>query len=240
MAVPATPAAAAAAAAPVDPAVVLPERAAVIWRPRVTERVLRRQELAWTLTSLAHSMPFVIAGALLGAVKPVLIPISLMLFAHAWAIPEMYANRGAKVMRARSRAGAGPEARAALLLADLVGHDARELHAETGLITERGALGVWILGEAGALLVRTGGPGRRRAPARFTRIDCYCVTATGDDLPAGDRIAHLLLALRVDESEFATIANLAFSGAAWRVLRRLPAEQRAAVRAAREDARRGD
>ena len=40
------------------------------------------------------------------------------------------------------------------LLGDLVGHDARELHARTGLVMERGALGVWLVGEAGALLVR--------------------------------------------------------------------------------------
>ena len=41
-------------------------------------------------------------------------------------------------------------------------------------------------------------------------------TACGVDdptLPTGDRIAHLLLALRADEQGFATVANLAFSGA---------------------------
>ena len=52
------------------------------------------------------------------------------------------------------------------------------------------------------------------------------------DLPAPDRIAHLLLALRCDERDFATVANLAFSGAPWRLRRRLPAGQREALAAA--------
>jgi hypothetical protein len=52
------------------------------------------------------------------------------------------------------------------------------------------------------------------------------------DLPAADRIAHLLLALRADEVGFATVANIAFSGARWRVARRLGREQRTALAAA--------
>jgi hypothetical protein len=48
-------------------------------------------------------------------------------------------------------------------------------------------------------------------------------------LPSGDRVAHLLLALRSDEEGFATVANLAFSGARWRVRRRLPKRRRAAL-----------
>ena len=68
---------------------------------------------------------------------------------------------------------------------------------------ERGALGVWLVGEAGALLVRPGG----------RRVDCWCVKVDAE-LPSADRTAHLLLALREDEAGFATVANLAFSGAA--------------------------
>jgi hypothetical protein len=49
------------------------------------------------------------------------------------------------------------------------------------------------------------------------------------DLPSADRIAHLLLALREDEQGFATVANHAFSGARWRVKRRLPRVQRPAL-----------
>ncbi|HWD86002.1 MAG TPA: hypothetical protein VG321_09645 [Solirubrobacteraceae bacterium] len=54
------------------------------------------------------------------------------------------------------------------------------------------------------------------------------------DLPAGDRVAHLLLAPRCDETGFATVANLALSGAAWRERRRLRAEQRPALAVARD------
>jgi hypothetical protein len=52
------------------------------------------------------------------------------------------------------------------------------------------------------------------------------------DLPAGDRTAHLLLALRADEPGFATVANLAFCGARWRVRRRLDGRMRPALDAA--------
>jgi hypothetical protein len=140
---------------------------------------------------------------------------------HAWAIPELYAARGAGVVRARKPADGAAERRAVGFLGDLVGDAARELHARTGLVLERGVLGVWLIGEAGALLVRP----------RGRRVNCYCVKATDSELPAGDRIAHLLLALREDELGFATVANLAFSGASWRVRRRLPAAARDALAA---------
>jgi hypothetical protein len=60
-------------------------------------------------------------------------------------------------------------------------------------------------------------------------VHCFCVTAADKSLPPSDRIAHLLLALRTDEIGFATIANHAFSGASWRVRRRMPKEMRPAV-----------
>jgi hypothetical protein len=89
-------------------------------------------------------------------------------------------------------------------------------------VLERGRLGAWLVGQAGALLVRPGG----------RRVYCYCVRVPEPDLPAGDRIAHLLLALRTDETGFATVANLAFSGACWRLRRRLRAPARPALDAA--------
>jgi hypothetical protein len=113
------------------------------------------------------------------------------------------------------------------LLGDLVDHRARELHARTRLVLERGRLGVWLVGEAGALLVRPGGH----------RVHCYCVKVPDPELPAGDRIAHLLLALRTDESGFATVANLAFSGARWRLRRRVGERVRLALDAAAREAR---
>jgi hypothetical protein len=206
----------------------LPELAAVHWRPRVDARRLDRTGLMWTLITIAHVVPFIAAGIVLFIVQPLALPVSLASFAHAWVIPELYAQRGANVVRRKaSRAPADAEARSLGLLGDLVGHAARDLHARTGLVPERGRLGVWLVGPAGALLVRPGG----------RRVGCYCVSVNDPELPSGDRIAHLLLALRSDEEGFATVANLAFSGAPWRLRRRLDASMRPALDAAREMAR---
>jgi hypothetical protein len=206
----------------------LPERQAVHWRPLVDERRLRRTATLWTATTAAHVVPFLGAGAVLFAVQPLAVPVTLVSFAHAWVIPELYAHRGANVVRPKApRAGARAEQVSVGLLGDLIGHEARELHARTGLVLERAALGVWLVGPAGALLVRPGGH----------RVNCYCVRVNDPELPSGDRIAHLLLALRSDERGFATVANLAFSGARWRVRRRLDKRVRPALDAAGAAAR---
>ena len=206
----------------------LPELAAVHWRPRVDLRRLRRTDKLWTATTLAHVVPFLAAGIVLFLVEPLAAPVTLASFAHAWVIPELYAQRGANVVRAkRTRAPADAEARSVGLLGDLVGDEARALHASTGLVLERGQLGAWLVGPAGALLVRPGG----------RRVLCYCVGVNDPELPSGDRIAHLLLALRSDEQGFATVANLAFSGARWRVRRRLAPAMRPALDAGAAAAR---
>jgi hypothetical protein len=201
---------------------LLPETAAVYWRPRVDERSLERRGRVWTLTTVAHTIPFCIAAAVLFVLEPLSAPVGAILLAHAWAIPELYARRGANVLRRRPRKEEGPERTAVGLLGDLVGHEARELHARTGLVLERGALGVWLVGEAGAVLVRPGG----------RRVYCWCVHVDDTTLPSADRIAHLLLALRTDEQGFATVANLAFSGHRRRVRRRIPPSLRPALDAA--------
>jgi len=196
----------------------LPELAGVHWRPLVDGGRLRRSEHLWTVTTLAHTVPFIAAAILLVALQPLAAPVAVMALAHAWIIPELYARRGANVVRPRPRgAGAAAESRALGLLGDLVGHEARELYSRYGLVREPGALGVWLVGEAGALLVRD------------RRVLCYCVRVNDPELPRGDRVAHLLLALRADESGFATVANLAFAGARWRVRRRLEAAMRPAL-----------
>jgi hypothetical protein len=206
----------------------LPELQAVHWRPLVDERRLGRTAALWTATTTAHVVPFIGAGSVLFAVEPLALPVTLVSLAHAWIIPELYAQRGANVVRPkRARAPAAAERVSVGLLGDLVGHEARDLHARTGLVLERGALGVWLVGPAGALLVRPGG----------RRVHCYCVRVNDPELPTGDRIAHLLLALRTDEHGFATVANLAFSGARWRVRRRLERAQRPALEAAARVAR---
>lgn len=206
----------------------LPERAMVHWRRTADEQRLRRVGWWWTLTAATHTVPFIAAAGLLLVLAPVTAPIAVVLLIHAWAIPELYAARGRNVLRRRRPAPGPCEQRALLLLGDLVDDGSRRLHARTGLILERGHLGTWVLGEAGALLVRPGG----------RRVNCYCVRVVEDDLPGPDRIAHLVLALRCDEAGFATVANLAFSGACWRVRRRLPRDQRAALDSARELSRR--
>jgi hypothetical protein len=209
---------------------VLPETAAVYWRPRIDAARLRRRGWTWTASTVAHTVPFLGTAGLLMALEPLSFPVATVAVAHAWGIPALHAARGAGVVRERATGTAeasGPERTALGLLGDLVGHEARDLHARTGLVLERGALGVWLVGEAGALLVRPGG----------RRVDCWCVKADAADLPGADRTAHLLLALREDEAGFATVANLAFSGAAWRLRRRLPAVRRPALEAARAAAR---
>jgi hypothetical protein len=206
----------------------LPEVASVYWRARIDDAALQRRGALWTAVTVAHVVPFVAVAILLVALQPLALPVSLIALAKAWLIPELYAQRGANVVRPKRRGGAAAEQRALGLLGDLVGHDARDLYARTGLVLERGALGAWLVGEAGALLVR---PGARR-------VFCYCVRVPDPELPAGDRTAHLLLALRADEPGFATVANLAFCGARWRVRRRLDARMRPALETAREAAAR--
>jgi hypothetical protein len=201
---------------------VLPETAAVYWRPRLDAARLHRRGRLWTVSTLAHTIPFLATAALMMALEPLSFPVAAVAVVHAWGIPALYAGRGASVVRPRPRAADGPERTALGLLGDLLNHDARALHARTGLALERGALGVWLVGEAGALLLRPGG----------RRVDCWCVKVEGD-LPSADRTAHLLLALREDEAGFATVANLAFSGAVWRVRPRLRAAMRPALDAAR-------
>ena len=86
----------------------------------------------------------------------------------------------------------------------------------------------WLVGEEGAILVRPGG----------RRVHCFCVrVGEAEDLPSGDRVAHLLLALREDEEGFATVANRNFSGATWRLRWELPKPARSALRPARAAAR---
>jgi hypothetical protein len=203
-------------------AAALPELAAVPWRPPVDRDRLRRWALAWTVWTIGWTIPFVAAGVALIWLQPLAAPVALASFAHAWVIPEIHAFRGASVLRQKSARQARAESVAQGFLGDLLTHEPRELHRQTGLVLERSGLGHWLVGEAGGVLVLPGGK----------RVHCFCVTATDKSLPPSDRIAHLLLALRTDETGFATVANHAFSGAPWRVRRRMPIEMRPALDAA--------
>jgi hypothetical protein len=206
----------------------LPELASVPWRQRVDEAWLRRWGRIWHGWTVALTVPFVLAAAGMLWLEPLSAPVALAALAHAWVIPELYAYRGATVLRPKGARPEGGEPIAQGFLADLLGHEERELQRRTGLALERGALGVWLVGEAGALLVTP----------RGRRVHCFCVRTTDPELPPSDRIAHLLLALRTDEEGFATVANHAFAGAPWRVRRRLPVAMRPGLDAARRAARR--
>jgi hypothetical protein len=199
----------------------LPELASVPWRTRTDERWLRRYGRIWTAWTFVYTAPFLVAGGVLIALQPLAAPVALAAVAHAWIIPELYAYRGASVVRPKGPRNEAAEPTAQGFLGDLLGDRERELQRQTGLALEPGGLGTWLVGEGGALLVR----------GRY--VHCYCVRTTDPELPPSDRVAHLLLALREDEEGFATVANHAFAGAAWRVRRRLPRGMRAALDAAR-------
>jgi hypothetical protein len=199
----------------------LPELASVPWRSRTDARWLRRYGRLWHAWTFLYTVPFVAAGAAMLALEPLTAPVALASLAHAWIIPELYAFRGASVVRPKGPRNQSSEHMAQGLLGDLLGHRERDLQRRTGLALEPGELGTWLVGEAGALLVT----GRR--------VHCFCVRTTDPELPPSDRVAHLLLALRADEEGFATVANHAFAGAPWRVRRRLPAPMRPALDAVR-------
>jgi hypothetical protein len=199
---------------------VLAEAAAMPWRRRASERSLGRDGRIWTLWSVGILVTFGLPAALLIWIEPLAFPVSAIFLGHGLAVLHLQARTGARGVKP-IRAAASPADRTALgLLGDLVGHDARELLTDTGLALQRGRLGSWLVGQEGAILVRPGGH----------RVHCFCVrVGEGGDLPPGDRVAHLLLALREDEEGFATVANRNFSGATWRLRWHLPERSRRAL-----------
>lgn len=230
------------ALAPDEPAEVAPGRLEeadrLFWRADASAATIRRDERLWSAWTAWIVFVFVAPGLALLAIEPLTFPVAAICFAHAWAVPWLQARRGARQVVAiggeRSAAtrgeAHGSADRVALgLLGDLVGHRERDLLAATGLVLQRGELGAWLVGEQGAFLLRHGG----------RRIDCWCVrVADVAELPAADRVAHLLLALREDELGFVKVANLGFSGARWRVMRHLDEWSRPALVAARKSLQR--
>ena len=200
----------------------LPELEGVAWRRRIDDRSLRLRERISAAYIALYVTPLLVVAVLLVAIEPLLAPIALVGLLLAWVVPELFANRGAVVMRISRRRDGEPERVAQGLLGDLLGHDERELQQRTGLALERGRMGVWLVSEAGALLVRPGG----------RCVHAFCVRVADGDLPRSDRVAHLLLALREDEQGFATVANHAFVGATWRMRRRIPSVRKPALDAA--------
>ena len=226
---------------------VLPETAGGPLAPaRRRRRSCALRGRLWTLTMVAHVIPFAGAAALLMWMQPLALPVALVCLAHAWIIPELYAQRGANVLRPPRRRGAapasrrrGPEQRSVGLLGDLVGHEARELHAAHG--ARRRA--------RPARHVDRGGDGRGPAarpppPARVLLLR-EGRPAPGGRPRAALRRPHRAPAARPAQRRagFATVANLAFAGATWRLRRRMRRRDAAGAeggpRAARQPVERG-
>jgi hypothetical protein len=188
---------------------VLAEAAAMPWRRRASDRSLTREGRIWTLWTVGILVTFGLPAALLIWIEPLTFPVSAIFLGHGIAVLHIQARRGARAVKPIGATADAADRRALGLLADLVGHEARELLGETGLALQRGRLGAWLGGR---------------------RVHCFCVrVGEAADLPPGDRVAHLLLALREDEEGFATVANRNFSGATWRVRWQLPDRSRSAL-----------
>ena len=201
---------------------VLAEAAAMPWRRRTSAKSLEKEGRIWTLWSVGVVVTFGLPAALLIWVQPLALPVAAIFVGHAIAVLHLQARRGARGVKPTEPGPLG-------LLGDLLGHESRDLVSETGLALQRGRLGAWLVGQEGAILVRPGG----------RRVHCFCVrVGEAEDLPAGERVAHLLLALREDEQGFATVANRNFSGAVWRLRYELPRSARPALRQARANASR--
>jgi hypothetical protein len=215
-----------ATAEPGAPPAALPELASVPWRRRASAASLRFRGRAWTWFTVAYVAQWVVIACVLLALEPMTAPVAALGLAMAWIVPNLYAARGATVLRPKGPRHEAAEPVAQGFLGDLLGHESRELQRQTGLAVEPGRLGTWVVGERGAAVVTDGGG----------RVHCFCIRTTDPDLPPSDRVAHLLLALRTDEEGFATVANHTFAGAPWRLSRRIDRRARPALAAARRRA----
>jgi hypothetical protein len=149
------------------------------WRPRASERSLRKEGRIWTLWNAGVIVTFSVPAALLVWIQPLAFSVAAIFLGHGIAVLHLQARRGARGVRPIADARDGPERVALGLLGDLVDHEERELLADTGLALQRGKLGAWLVGQEGAILVRPGGG----------RVHCFCVrVGEADDLPPGDRV----------------------------------------------------
>jgi len=71
---------------------------------------------SWTASTLVQVLPMFALATILVLLDPVTIAVGVIMLVHAWAIPELYANRGAKVIKPKARSGAEAEATALGLL----------------------------------------------------------------------------------------------------------------------------
>ena len=190
----------------------LPELEAVAWRRRTDTRSLRlREQISAGYTALYVTPLLVVAVGLLW-LEPFLFPVSALALVHAWVIPELFANRGAGVVRLKRQSADGSEQVAQGLLGDLLGHDERDLQRRTGLALERGRLGVWLVGDAGALLVRPGGRRVHTIACAWPTASCLRRTAWRTCCSPCDRTSRASQRSRITRSP----APPGASGAGWR------------------------
>ena len=190
-----------------------PETAAVHWRPRRwTRRGCALYARSWTVDDGRPGRADAARPpSLLLSLDPLTVAVGVILLAHAWAIPELYANRGAKVVKPRPRAArpAGARPRSACSATSSATRRASCTRAP-GWCSSAGALGVWLVGEAGALLVR--------GAAACTAGACACRTR------AAVRRPHRAPAARAARGRagLRDRGQPRLRGARWRVRRRLP------------------
>ncbi len=194
------------------------------WRPRATARSLARTGQLWTLSTVSQTVPFVHhrgparraqADHPSGERDP-----ARPCLDHSRALR----GPGGECREPRSapaRAAPQAEQRAMLLLGDLIGHDARALYERTGLVSERGELGVWLRRAGGSAAGRHRGRPARLLPVRQGHRP-RAARGRSRRSPAAGLCAPT-------SPGFATLANLAFSGARWRMRRRLQAPAREAL-----------
>ena len=92
---------------------------------------------------MALTVPFVLTGVGLLAVTWLTVPVAAIAFAQAWINPELYAFRGASVLRPKGARHEHSEPVAQGLLGDLLGHDERELQRGPA---SRSSAGGWACG----------------------------------------------------------------------------------------------
>ena len=149
----------------VAPGRSLPELADVWWRRPMDEAELTRRGRISTAYTAVYVTPFIVIGVALLLIEPLLFPVAMWSFAHAWVIPELFAHRGARVAFPLDReGGVQPERTALGLLGDLwTTSRGADVGERAG--ADHGRMGAWLVGEAGALLVRPNG----------WRVHCFCV-----------------------------------------------------------------
>ena len=153
----------------------------------------------WTLTTVAHTVPFFVAALVLFMLQPVSVPVAVILLVHAWTIPSSTPSAAPTSLQAPPRGRPSPEGTALGLLGDLVGHGAREVDAAH---RARPSPAGWAPGSSGrrapSSCGRAAGARLLVRPGRRPR----CRRRTGSPTPA--RAAR-------GRAGFATVANRAFA-----------------------------